>query len=69
MIHKVLLRAILVLGLLLVFSAHVHSTFAQTDPIETIRQHSAAINKNASLYRRVKKELSGFSAEDRKSVV
>ncbi|HSQ24643.1 MAG TPA: hypothetical protein VLN44_09535 [Pyrinomonadaceae bacterium] len=35
----------------------------QADPIETIRQHHASINKNVPLYRRVKKHLSGFSAE------
>src|SRR6266481_3690865 len=31
--------------------------------IEVIRQHYAAINKNVTLYRRVKKDLSGYSAE------
>src|SRR4051812_7438162 len=37
---------------------------AQTiDPIDAIRQHYEIINKEARLYRRVKKELSGFSAE------
>ena len=35
----------------------------QADPIETIRQHYANINKNVPLYRRVKKSLSGFSGE------
>jgi len=35
----------------------------QTDPIETIRQHYAGINKSMPLYRRVKKNLSGFSGE------
>jgi hypothetical protein len=35
----------------------------QADPIETIRQHYASINKNMTLYRRVKKNLSGFSGE------
>ena len=34
-----------------------------TDPIDTIRQHYTDINKNARLYRRVKKNLSGFSTE------
>ena len=34
-----------------------------TDPIAPIRQHYAQINRDARLYRRVKKELSGFSAE------
>lgn len=37
---------------------------AQTpDPIETIRQHYAQINRAAPNYRKVKKELAGFSAE------
>jgi len=35
----------------------------QADPIETIRQHYASINKNVPLYRRVKKNLNGFSGE------
>ena len=35
----------------------------QADPIETIRQHYASINKSVPLYRRVKKSLSGFSGE------
>jgi hypothetical protein len=35
----------------------------QADPVETIRQHYANINKNVPLYRRVKKNLSGFSGE------
>src|ERR1043166_7674639 len=33
------------------------------DPIESIRQHYANINQNLSRYRRVKKNLSGYSAE------
>jgi len=33
------------------------------DPIEAIRQHYAQINRSAPNYRKVKKELSGFSAE------
>jgi len=37
---------------------------AQTsDPIPAIRQQYASINRNAARYRKVKKELSGFSAE------
>lgn len=39
-------------------------TSTQTeDAIKTIRQHYATINKRASKYRKVKKDLSGFSAE------
>jgi hypothetical protein len=33
------------------------------DPIQTIRQQYAAINKKLARYKRVKKELSGFSLE------
>lgn len=37
---------------------------AQTpDPIESIRRHYANINQNVARYRRVKKNLSGYSAE------
>lgn len=37
---------------------------AQTkDPIQSIRQHYAAINKRVGRYKKVKKELSGFSTE------
>ena len=37
---------------------------AQTeDPITSIRQHYAQINRNGARYRKVKKDLSGFSAE------
>ncbi len=34
-----------------------------TDPIQTIRQQYAAINRGAARYKKVKKELLGFSAE------
>ena len=34
-----------------------------TDPIASIRQHYAQINRSVPLYKKVKKELSGFSAE------
>ena len=33
------------------------------DPIESIRQHYTQINRNSRLYRKIKKELSGFSGE------
>jgi hypothetical protein len=39
------------------------STPQANDPIESIRQHYANINQNVSRYRRVKKNLSGYSAE------
>lgn len=38
-------------------------TVPQADAIESIRQHYATINQNVARYRRVKKNLSGFSAE------
>jgi hypothetical protein len=50
----------------LVFSAlgNVAAVSPQSnDAIESIRQHYANINQNAARYRRVKKSLSGFSAE------
>ena len=37
--------------------------FQEKDPIASIRQRYAAINKNLAKYRVVKKELSGFSTE------
>ena len=38
-------------------------TSAQSDPIATIRQQYASINRSSAKYRKVKKELSGFSLE------
>jgi hypothetical protein len=35
----------------------------QDDPIASIRRHYATINRNAARYKKVKKELTGFSAE------
>jgi len=52
----------LVSGFTTLTTGHVASA-PQTDPIETIRQHYASINKSVPLYRRVKKNLSGFSGE------
>jgi len=37
--------------------------FQSDDPVQSIRQQYASINQNAPRYRRVKKSLSGFSAE------
>lgn len=46
------------------FGLHIRPGLPQgVDPIETIRQHYAAINKNVTLYRRVKKNLPGYSEE------
>ena len=53
---------VLVSGFTALTTGHVASA-PQTDPIETIRQHYASINKSVPLYRRVKKNLSGFSGE------
>ncbi|HYW70247.1 MAG TPA: hypothetical protein VE961_04390 [Pyrinomonadaceae bacterium] len=42
----------------------VHPALPQTpDAVELIRQHYANINQNVGRYRRVKKDLSGFSTE------
>jgi len=54
------------IGLLLVTLAAVSALGKPTvpqDPIESIRQHYANVNQNVARYRRVKKNLSGFSAE------
>jgi len=48
---------------LFILSAHGSAKAQSEAAIETIRQHYAAINKNVTLYRRVKKDLSGYSAE------
>jgi hypothetical protein len=54
----------LLLATLSAFSAAVAApTIPQADAVETIRQHYANINQNVARYRRVKKNLSGFSAE------
>ena len=48
---------------LFILSAHDSAKAQSEAAIETTRQHYAAINKNLTLYRRVKKDLSGYSAE------
>ena len=63
MLHKVLLRIIPLLMVLLLVSTIPLAGAQPQDPVESIRQHYASINKNVALYRRVKKDLSGFSAE------
>jgi len=60
------LIAISILALATIGSAtplNATSTLQTNDPIESIRQHYASINQSAPRYRRVKKELSGFSPE------
>ena len=56
------MMVVLVSGLTALATGHAAKA-PQADPIETIRQHYASINKNVPLYRRVKKDLSGFSGE------
>jgi len=45
------------------FSAPGKLPTVPQDPVESIRQHYANINENVARYRRVKKNLTGFSAE------
>jgi hypothetical protein len=45
------------------FFASTVTSAQSSDPIQTIRQQYASINRNVAKYRKVKKELSGFSAE------
>jgi len=56
------LLVILVSGFTSMTTGHA-PRLPQADPIDTIRQHYANINKSVPLYRRVKKNLSGFSGE------
>lgn len=58
---KTILASIVVV--LSVLSSHVGARAQKDDGIESIREHYAEINRKASSYRKVKKELSGFSAE------
>ncbi len=48
---------------LLVLPAFVQTSAQTEDSIASTRQHYAQINGNAGRYRKVKKDLSGFSAE------
>lgn len=59
------MKRILVVLVLLNLGLASQTALAQegTDPIASIRQHYAQINRSAPLYKKVKKELSGFSAE------
>jgi hypothetical protein len=50
---------IVLLGVLACYEAKAQSP----DPIQTIRQQYAAINRGAARYKKVQKELLGFSAE------
>jgi hypothetical protein len=55
--------AILLVTLAAIIAAGKAPTVPQADPVETVRQHYANINQNMARYRRVKKNLAGFSAE------
>jgi hypothetical protein len=59
------MKRILIIFLLTFFvvSAYGEATAQTKDPIETIRQHYAEINRRVASYRKVKKEVAGFSAE------
>ncbi|MEK6333627.1 MAG: hypothetical protein AABM67_01685 [Acidobacteriota bacterium] len=59
--HRIL--AVLFVPVIFVFAFPAGSVAQSADPIASIRQHYAQINRNAALYKKVKKELSGFSAE------
>ena len=63
-------RILIIAVATILFSAvltNIHLSFAATpqidESISSIRQHYAEINRSAPRYKKVKKELSGFSAE------
>jgi hypothetical protein len=57
-------KKITTMALAILILALLGAATAQTgDSIDSIRQHYPTINQNVKLYRRVKKNLSGFSAE------
>ena len=59
-----LLQTIVITALLIISVQSKSGAVSQTpDPIESIRQQYAIINKGMPTYRTVKKQLSGFSAE------
>ena len=60
---KHLIKATAAIAFTVLFCALSSATAQIADPIQTIRQQYASINRNAAKYRKVKKELSGFSAE------
>ncbi|HYR74821.1 MAG TPA: hypothetical protein VEM96_03175 [Pyrinomonadaceae bacterium] len=57
---RILTILIFVLAVVNVFA---NASIQREDPIQSIRQHSAQINGSVPRYKRVKKDLSGFSAE------
>lgn len=60
---RTLTVSLLALFLSTLFSNVVMGRIAATDPVQTIRQQYAAINKGLAKYKKVKKKLSGFSVE------
>lgn len=54
---------ILLLGAFLLSAGAITITSQTGDPVQTIRRQYSAINKRAGKYRKVRKELSGFSLE------
>jgi len=64
MIRKFTVSLALFVLLFPLHGGNCHASSTQTaDPIQAIRQQYAAINKGVRRYKRVKKELSGFSLE------
>ena len=58
------MKRVLAIAALTVFTFQSGALFGQTtDPIPSIRQRYAAINKSLAKYRKVRKDLAGFSAE------
>lgn len=53
----------IVIAALSALSAFAMAKAQTEDPISSIRQHYAQINRNAARYRKVRKDLAGFSAE------
>lgn len=60
---KALTVSLVALFLSTVFSNVAMGRSAVSDPVQTIRQQYAAINKGLARYKKVKKKLSGFSVE------
>lgn len=64
-ILAIAVTTILVSGILtnIAGSLSTAASLQTEDPIQSIRRHYAEINRSAAKYRKVKKELSGFSTE------
>lgn len=57
------ISVVVVIALFGVLASHEAKAPQGPDPIQTIRQQYASINRGAAKYKKVKKELLGFSAE------